>query len=93
MSYAAIAKILDEAINEVNDGYFLEPKIETCSDAELLGSVDSVHMVALLVAIEERVEQRLGKQVCLVDDVDLLKEGGPLQTVGALTAYLSQKVL
>jgi len=50
-------------------------------------------MVALLVAIEERVEQRLGKQVCLVDDVDLLKEGGPLQTVGALTAYLSQKVL
>lgn len=92
MARPEIDKLVTDSIEEINEGFFLDPKIETAANAEILGQFDSMHVVALLVCIEEMVEERLGKQIYLVDDIDLLREGGPLQTVGGLKDYLDKKI-
>jgi hypothetical protein len=88
MSRPQIDKLVDAAINEINEGFFLDPKIETSPDSEVLGQIDSMQVVALLVSLEEKIEELLQQQISLVDDIDLLREGGPLQTVGGLKDYI-----
>jgi hypothetical protein len=86
-------KIVADSINEINEAFFLDHKIETSSESEILGYIDSMEVVALLVSIEEKIEKCFNEQIELVDDIDLLRVGGPLQTVGALKDYLNQKLL
>jgi hypothetical protein len=87
-----INKVVDDSINEINEGFFLDLKIETSPESEILGLIDSMQVVALLVALEEKIEEYFNEQIELVDDIDMLREGGPLQTVGALKDYLNKKL-
>jgi hypothetical protein len=92
MTHAQIDQIIDDAINEINESFYLEIKISNSAESELLALIDSMQVVALLVTIEEKIEQIFMKQVPLVDDIDLLSAGGPLHTVGKLKEYLYNRI-
>jgi hypothetical protein len=93
MNYESISSIVDDVIFEINDAFFLEEKVGTSDQSELLAVLDSMQLVSFLVEIEERIEEILKRHITLVDDINLLTSDGPLRTVGELKTFLSNKLL
>jgi hypothetical protein len=89
MINSVIDKLVDQSINKINQDFFLEVKIETSPEAKILELLDSMQVVAFLVELEEGIEEHFKLQLSLVDDIELLKEEGPLRTVGKLKSYLN----
>jgi acyl carrier protein len=54
------------------------------------GSVDSLTLVNLVVAIEERLYSRSGKTVVLVDEDSLALEKNPFRSIGTLAEYVER---
>ena len=84
-----------EAIDEVNAQSSKAAVLIKSPEADLLGGnggVDSLTFVNLIVALEERIEERLGEFVVLVDEDTLTRKDRPFRTVGALTAYVESIV-
>ena len=90
MMQIQINNFIDETINEINEGFFLDPKIGNSAESEILGLIDSMQVVVLLVALEEKIEHIFLRQISLVDDIDLLRIGGPLHTVGKLKDHINK---
>jgi acyl carrier protein len=90
-----IVGLVYAAIDEVNaqsaEGVLVDKNV----DARLLGSdkgVDSLTFVNLVVAIEEQIQNVLGKSVVLVDEDSMALQEHPFRTVGTLADYI-EKVL
>ncbi len=82
---------LDDADAQSLDG----SPVKKSPDSPLLGSdkgVDSLTIVNLVVAIEEKIEAKLGKTVVLVDEDSMALQEHPFRTVGTLASYV-EKVL
>ena len=62
-------------------------------DSRLLGSdsgVDSLTFVNLVVALEEQIQNQLGKSVVLVDEDNMAAEEHPFRTIGTLAEYVER---
>lgn len=60
-------------------------------DARLLGRgavIDSLGLVALIVEVEQRLEERHGFVVTLADERAMSQRHSPFRTVGTLTDYV-----
>jgi acyl carrier protein len=63
---------------------------EPDADTELFGAeglLDSVGLVALVVAVEQRLADELGIDVSLADEKALSQRQSPYRTVSSLAAY------
>lgn len=77
------------AIDEVN-AQSREAVLSKAPDARLLGGeqgVDSLTFVNLIVALEEQIQNRLGKPVVLVNEDSMALQENPFRTVGTLAKY------
>ena len=87
-------RLLYAAIDEVNmqsaDGKVLKKE----PDARLLGEggVDSLTFVNLIVAVEEQIQNQLGKSVVLVNEDSMTLQNHPFRTVSTLAAYVEEVV-
>lgn len=54
------------------------------------GLLDSLGIVNFVITLEEKVGEAVGAIVQLLDE-DMLVEGSPFQTVGALTDYIATR--
>lgn len=52
------------------------------------GALDSLELVTLVVAVEQKIEDAFGESVMLTDADLWARESGPFATVGALAAYI-----
>lgn len=81
-----------DAIREVNDllppGAGLEPALETVL-FDSAGTLDSLGVVNLVVAVEEKIELAFGTSISLVDAVGAPDAEERLRTVGSLREYIS----
>lgn len=87
--------LIFEAIDVVNEQIVAGPKIGKTADTVLLGedgTVDSLSLVNLVVAVEELVADRHGKAITLVDEETFTDEARPLATVGSLANLVDQKL-
>ena len=79
------------AIDEVNMMLSEERKLVKSDDTVLLGdsgTLDSLGLINLIVAVEQKIEERLGIAVSLVDE-GAVSTDEPLFTVGMLAARIS----
>ena len=53
-----------------------------------LGGLDSLDLVNLIVAIEEKIENQTGKVIVLVNEETLEMKDTPFKTVATLSAFL-----
>jgi acyl carrier protein len=63
---------------------------EVDRDTELFGEgglLDSVGLVSLVVAVEQKLEDELGLQVGLADERALSQRSSPYRTISTLAAY------
>ena len=56
------------------------------------GALDSLGLVSVLVEIEQKVADRLGRTVSLMDDRAMSQASSPFRTVGSLADYLGAQL-
>jgi acyl carrier protein len=84
-----------DAIDIVNEQIVSGTKIGKTENTVLLGeegTIDSLSLVNLVVAVEEIVLDRLGKAITLVDEETFTDESRPLATVGSLASLVDKKL-
>ncbi|WP_426026888.1 hypothetical protein [Brevundimonas sp. TWP2-3-4b2] len=84
-----------DAIDIVNEQIVTGSKIGKTADTVLLGeegTIDSLSLVNLVVAVEELVADRTGKAITLVDEETFTDESRPLATVGSLASLVDKKL-
>jgi acyl carrier protein len=80
--------VLDEFNQELPVGLKLSKSTDTVLYGEN-GQLDSINLVHLIVAVEERVEQEFGVTVTLADERALSMRNSPFATVSSLSTYVS----
>jgi acyl carrier protein len=88
-----ILAIVYAALDDIDAQSLQEKPVEKTAEAPLLGSdggVDSLTIVNLVVAIEERIQTEMGKTVVLVDEDNLTLQEHPFRTVGTLAEYVEK---
>ena len=53
------------------------------------GLLDSIQLVNLIVAVEQRVEEEMGFSVAIADEKAISQRNSPFRTVGTLCDYIS----
>lgn len=56
------------------------------------GSLDSVGLVSLVVAVEQAIEDELGVSVSLADEKALSQRHSPYRTIGSLAEYARRAI-
>ena len=80
------------AMDEVNPHLPQKLRMNKSIDTALYGQsggLDSLALVTLIVAIQERVEEDLGVKVNLADERTLSQENSPFQSVRTLAEYIT----
>lgn len=91
-------RILDavlDAVDEVNEQLPRERRVPRTADAVLTGTnghLDSLGLVNLIVAAEQKVCDALGVPLVLTDDASLFEPDGPTATVDRLTDHIAALV-
>jgi len=69
----------------------LEPSPETLLYGER-GQLDSLHLVELIVAAEQRIEDELGVCLTLADEHALARTTSPFRSLGTLADYVEERL-
>jgi acyl carrier protein len=85
-----------DAIDEVNDQLPVDQRIPRDEAARLAGTdgqLDSLGLVNLIVATEQKVADALGVPIVLTDAADLFEPDGPGASVRQLTDHIALLLL
>mgnify|MGYP000911250347 CR=1 FL=1 len=91
-AYREIIQAVYQAIDEVNPLLSREMKLDKTPDTVILGEggkLDSMGLVNLIVAVEDKMRSNLGYEVALSDASVISQKDGPLHTVGSLCDYIA----
>ena len=89
------SKVLDAvfyAIEEVNQQLPKEQQLDKSTDVVIFGvsgRLDSLGLVTLIVAIEQRIEEEFGVTITLTDEGAMSQTDSPFRTIGALADYIA----
>jgi acyl carrier protein len=90
-----IKTILFNIIDELNEELSPEQQLEKSLDTVLLGrngKLDSMGLVRLIVATEQKVTEELGVPVSLTDERAFSQDSSPFQTVGTLLEFIAREL-
>jgi acyl carrier protein len=85
-----IVQAVMEAIDELNGQLPKGEKLEKSVDTVLFGSggnLDSLRLVSLVTTVEQKIEEKFGTAVTLLDDISAMENDNPFSTVNSLAAY------
>ena len=90
MNDAAIVDLIAETVEgyRVSTGSEGAPVLRDTALFGPAGALDSLGLVSVLVEIEQKVADRLGKTVSLMDDRAMSQASSPFRTVASLADYL-----
>lgn len=80
------------AVDEVNEQLLKERSLEKSLDTVLFGNsskLDSLGMVSLITAVEQKIEEAFGASITLADERALSQQDSPFKTIGTLTDYIA----
>ena len=94
-SREAVLHALFEAVDAVNAQLPRARRLPRAAQAALVGEaspLDSLGLVTLIVAAEEKMEEAFGVSLTLVDEAALPAEESPFLTVSTLADHLHQRL-
>ena len=92
MPVKSVRDIVFESIGAFNDSNVGRPQLEKSDDQVLFGlggALDSLGLVNLIVAIEGKIEDELGRSVVLASEKAMSERQSPFRTVGTLVAFVT----
>jgi len=81
-----------EAIDDVNGHLPKEQKLEKSFDTVLFGNrgkLDSLGLVSLVTTVEQKIEEKFGISATLLENIDLLENDNPFESVTSLAGYIA----
>ena len=88
-----VQRIVFDTIDEINEQLPQENQLIKAEDTILVGKngeLDSLGLVNLIVATEQRIEEELDISVTLADEKAMSQEVSPFLTVKTLMGYITQ---
>ena len=83
------------AIDEINGQLPKGKKIEKSINTALFGNggkLDSLGLISLVTAIEQRIEEDLGMPVPILEEMEALENDNPFETIATLVDYIVFKL-
>lgn len=87
-----VLQAIFKAVDEVNQILPKEQQLEKSMDTVVLdniGSLDSLGLVNLIVAIEQKIEDEFGVTIIMTDERIMLRNDRSVKTIGTLAADIS----
>ena len=84
-----------QVLDEFNQGLPAGLELAASPDTRLYGEngqLDSINLVHLIVAVEEKVEQEFGVVITLADERAMSMRNSPFASVASLSAYVTALV-
>lgn len=88
---SAVLRAIYAAVDDLNAQRGGKRKIEKAKDAPLYdktGQLDSLELVNLVVAVEQKIEKELGILLTLASDRAFSEQKSPFKTVGTLANFV-----
>ena len=92
MENEKIIHVIFGAIDEINEQYPEGQRLTKSVDTELFGEkgkLDSLGLVSLIVATEQKIEEEFDRSLTLADEKAMSQKTSPFKTVSTLSAYIS----
>lgn len=86
-----IISVIFSAIDDVNQLLQKDHQLEKSMNTFLFtesGELDSLGLVNLIVAVEQRIEEEFGITITLADGKAMHQNNNPLKTIGTLADYI-----
>jgi D-alanine--poly(phosphoribitol) ligase subunit 2 len=90
-----ILDVIYVTIEELNEELEPEVRLERAPETMLYGEygqLDSLRLVQLLVAAEQRIEDEFGVSLILADEHALARTTSPFRSVGTLADYVADRL-
>jgi len=87
-----VIQAIFSAVDEVNEQLPKEEQLEKSIDTVLFGGsgkLDSLGLVTLIVATEQKIEEQFGVTITIADEKAMSQKDSPLKTIGTLADYIS----
>lgn len=87
-----VVKTIFGAVDEVNQLLPEEQRLGKSIDTVLSGNsgqLDSIGLVNLIVATEQKIEEEFAVPIALADERAMSQENSPFRTIGTLANYIS----
>jgi acyl carrier protein len=84
----AIFNAVDEFNQQSPKGERLEKSVETVLYGES-GKLDSLGLVSLIIAVEEKIEEEFGAAVTIADERAMSQVNSPFKSIGTLANYVT----
>lgn len=92
MPVKSVRDVVFESIDAFNDSNYGRTQLEKRDDQVLFGlggALDSLGLVNLIVALEGKLEDELGRTVVLANEKAMSERNSPFRTVGTLVAFVT----
>ena len=88
-----VSHVIFDMLDEINEQLPVEKRLPKSKETILLGKngkLDSLGLVNLIVATEQRVEDELGVTITLADEKAMSQEVSPFKSLNTLIHYITQ---
>ena len=90
-----IIRFIYDAIDEINSQRPKGEKLKKVQETSLFGDasgLDSLGLVNLIVAVEDRINEKFELNIVLADENAMAAEHSPFQTVATLAAFIQARL-
>jgi acyl carrier protein len=92
-NYDRIKSVVFQAIDEINQQLLPELQLKKSTNEILIGDngkIDSLGLINLIVAVEEKLASEFGVHRSLVSENAFVKQESPFRTIGTFLEYICQ---
>ena len=90
-----VVDAINSAIDDLNEILDSEERLGQSPEIALIGNdarLDSLGLVNLIVLVEEKIQQRFGVAITLVDERAMSQSKSPFRTLGSLTDFVEEQL-
>ena len=91
----SVVEAINSAVDDLNEVLDSEERLDKSPDVALIGKdarVDSLGLVNLIVLVEEKIQQRFGVGITLVDERAMSQSKSPFRTLGSLAEFVEEQL-
>ena len=90
-----VGDAVNSAVDDLNEILDPDERIGKSPDEALIGNdarLDSLGLVNLIVLVEEKIQQKFGVGITLVDERAMSQSKSPFRTLGSLAEFVEEQL-